>query len=574
MAQQQIGRYILQGQAGRGGMSLVYRAFDPEVRREVAIKILPRMLSDDETTRARFTREARVIAGLEHPAIVPIYDFGTYQDQLYLVMRFMTGGSLAERIQRGPLPLPEAVRIIRRLASALDEAHAQGIIHRDLKTANILFDHRGEAFLSDFGIAKLLEATTALTTNVIGTPAYMSPEQAQDRPLDSRSDVYSLGVILFEMLTGRLPFNANTAVGLLYQHVHQPVPDMAALRRDTPPTVQAVLARALAKDPAERYATAGEMATALESAAAVRSRLAGWRLSLPLAAAGGLAGLCVLLVTAGAFLAATGRLNLGGTAVPTATRLAAVPPTPDPETPAPAASPEPTDTLAPTATSSPEPSPVTATAEPSLTPAPSPTPSLTPSPTQTASPTSTRTPTPRPTESGNPTGPAQTGAGLPLTFETFGVWVRGDQPNGTFTRSTEQATSGAASGRLDYNFSSAGNDFVVFLQLNAVAGEPDALQLNVLGDGAGHFLNVWVRDNDGQTWQVPMGRITHTGWQQLTGRIAVDQPWPWTHISGPDNGQVDYPLTFRGFVLDDVNDAYEGSGVIFLDDLTATNLGN
>jgi len=180
---------------------------------------------------------------------------------------------------------------------------------------------------------------------------------------------------------------------------------------------------------------------------------------------------------------------------------------------------------------------------------------------------------PEPTKSTNQTGAASQGSGVPNGFENFGTWRRGSQDNGTFTQSSEQAHSGGSSGKLSYDFPGADNDYVVFLQLNDIKGTPDALQAWVYGDGVGHYLNTWIVDDDGQTWQIPMGNVTHTGWKQMTGRIDVDQKWPWTHISGPDNGRVDYPITFRAFVLDDYSASYSGSGEIFIDDLSAATIG-
>jgi hypothetical protein len=188
--------------------------------------------------------------------------------------------------------------------------------------------------------------------------------------------------------------------------------------------------------------------------------------------------------------------------------------------------------------------------------------------TSTAEPTPTATATA--TRSGNTTGTAQTGSGLPYGFETFGVWVRGDEDNGTFTQSSTRVHSGSSAGKLSYDFGSSGNDYVVFMQLNSISGTPNTIQVWVYGDGSGHFLNAWIVDSAGETWQVPLGRVTHTGWQQMTGFIATGQDWPWSHISGPSNDEVDYPITFRGFVLDDVNNSYTGSGTIYLDDLSVT----
>lgn len=212
------------------------------------------------------------------------------------------------------------------------------------------------------------------------------------------------------------------------------------------------------------------------------------------------------------------------------------------------------------------------TAVPRSTATPAATPTIaatkTAAPTNTARPTATATATA--TRSGNTTGAAQTGSGLPNGFETFGVWVRGDEDNGTFTQSTDRIHSGSFSGKLSYDFRSSDNDYVVFLQLNSISGTPNTLQVWVYGDGAGHFLNAWILDSAGETWQVPLGRVTHTGWQQMTGYIVTGQDWPWGHISGPSNDKIDYPISFRAFVLDDVNNSYIGSGDIYLDDLTAT----
>ncbi len=264
---QTFGRYEILEELGKGGMAVVYRALDPRFKREVALKVLPRTLLHDDQFRARFEREAQVIARLEHPAIVPVYDFGEEDGQPYIVMRLMTGGSLAQRIQKqGTLSLEEAVPILAAIAEALDEAHEQGIVHRDLKPDNILFDARGKAYLSDFGIAKMLQATVSLTGSqmIIGTPAYMSPEQGRGASdIDRRSDVYALGAILFEMLSGRTPYDADTPTGQIIKHITDPVPDICALRPDLPPAIQTVIATAMAKERAGRYPTAGRLVKAL-----------------------------------------------------------------------------------------------------------------------------------------------------------------------------------------------------------------------------------------------------------------------------------------------------------------------
>ncbi|HRF46894.1 MAG TPA: protein kinase [Anaerolineales bacterium] len=266
-----IGRYTLTDKLGTGGMATVYRGRDPRLGREVAVKLLLGDIQDDPALRERFEREAHTIARLEHPAIVPVYDFGDDQGQLYLVMRLMTGGSLQDRLRRGPLSPTVTAQIIERLADALDTAHALGVIHRDLKPGNILFDEYDHPMISDFGIAKLAlqagGATLTQTGSIVGTPAYMSPEQVRgESDIDWRSDLYSFGIIAYEMLTGRLPFKADTPYGLLMQHVTAPVPRLLDTNPGLPGACQAVLDRVLAKARDDRYPTAGAMAAALSDA--------------------------------------------------------------------------------------------------------------------------------------------------------------------------------------------------------------------------------------------------------------------------------------------------------------------
>ncbi|MCP4416893.1 MAG: protein kinase [Chloroflexi bacterium] len=248
-------------------MSTVYLAHDPRFERDVAIKLLPLELLHQPTFRRRFEREAKVVASLDHPAIVPVYDFGEMEGQPFLVMRFMTGGSLAERLLQGVVSLPETARIMKKLAPALDEVHAYGIIHRDLKPSNILFDQRNEPYLSDFGTAKLKFAQTKLTDTggAVGTPAYMSPEQIQgEAELDGRSDIYSLGVILFEMLAGKHPFQTNTPIAIAVKHMFEPVPNLQEMEPNLPPACQEVIVKAMAKQKEHRYRTAVDFAAAVE----------------------------------------------------------------------------------------------------------------------------------------------------------------------------------------------------------------------------------------------------------------------------------------------------------------------
>ncbi len=265
MFPEKIGRYIIKSELGRGGMASVYLARDPRFKRDVAIKVIPPQFLDDQVFRARFEREAQAIASLEHPAIVPVYDYGDENGQPYLVMRYMPGGSLAERMKKGVYSLPDTAHIIARLASALDQVHHQGIIHRDLKPANILFDQYDEAYLSDFGIAYLAEAAATLTGDaIIGTPAYMSPEQAQGGVIDKRSDIYALGVIVFQMLSGKQPFQATTPMGVVMKHITEPVPSLQNINASFPPGIDAVISKAMAKNREQRYASGQELVNDLQ----------------------------------------------------------------------------------------------------------------------------------------------------------------------------------------------------------------------------------------------------------------------------------------------------------------------
>ena len=250
-------------------MATVFLARDPLIGRDVAVKVLPREFLHDPSFRGRFEREARTIAMLEHPAIVPIYDFGEQDGQPFLVMRYMKGGTLADGLQNGPLSVDEAAAILKRIGAALDHAHNHGVIHRDLKPGNILFDEYNLAFLSDFGIVKLAQETVTFTgDSIVGTPAYMSPEQVHGRKaIDGRSDIYTLGLILFEMLTGEMPFRADTPAKIMMAHVMTPPPPILEVRPDLPPDCATIVTKALAKEPEERFQTGADLAEALRATA-------------------------------------------------------------------------------------------------------------------------------------------------------------------------------------------------------------------------------------------------------------------------------------------------------------------
>jgi serine/threonine protein kinase len=277
-----FGRYQIRSLLGQGGMATVHLAYDPLFKRDVAIKVLPRELLHDRTFHSRFEQEAQTIALLEHYAIVPVYDFGKEEGQPFLVMRYMSGGSLTERIKEGPLAIEKIAIIAERIGAALDRAHKRGIIHRDIKLSNILFDGDGDPYLSDFGLARLSEVSAQLTgSGIVGTPAYMAPEISDPGGLTHLVDVYAFGVTLFEMLTGQLPYAADTAIGMLMAHAVKPVPDVRSLRPELPATVQSVVERAMAKHPFDRYQSAGELAADLQAVLLPTGQQAAFSVSRP-----------------------------------------------------------------------------------------------------------------------------------------------------------------------------------------------------------------------------------------------------------------------------------------------------
>jgi hypothetical protein len=267
-----IGKYELISRLGRGGMGEVYKAFHPQLQRYVAIKVLLTNSETDPEFIARFQNEAMAVARLRHPHIVQVFDFDIEGDKPYMVMEFVEGETLGQRMTRyhregKRMPIDEVVRLFQQLCSAVDYAHKQGMLHRDIKPANVIINHQGDAVLTDFGLAKI-SGVSGLTASgsVMGTPHYMSPEQGQGQPMDARSDVYSLSIMLYEMLAGKLPFDADTPVGVIMQHIMtQPLP-IEEINPAVPGALALVALVGMAKKPEERFRSAAAMGAAIASA--------------------------------------------------------------------------------------------------------------------------------------------------------------------------------------------------------------------------------------------------------------------------------------------------------------------
>ncbi len=273
MSQKNIGRFIgkykIVEHLGSGGMAEVYKAYQASLDRYVALKLMHPSLAEDESFSSRFGREARSLAAINHPHIISVYDFDVEGNTSYIVMEYISGGTLKELqttlTQRGErLPLAQAVKLTLQVADALAYAHGRGLIHRDIKPANVMINERGDAILTDFGIAKMMTGPSyTMTGAMIGTPAYMSPEQAMGQPGDERSDLYALGVLFFELVAGKLPFEADTPMAVVIKHISDPVPYPREFNATLPPAIEHIIRQTLAKDPADRFPSVHAFARAL-----------------------------------------------------------------------------------------------------------------------------------------------------------------------------------------------------------------------------------------------------------------------------------------------------------------------
>ena len=630
-----LGKYEIHAEIGRGGMGMVYKGYDPLLDRYLAVKVLaPHLVWETEFVQ-RFLREARAAARLKHPNIVTIHDVGQQEGWYYFVMEYVEGIALDKFIkQHGALPVHDVLDIVKVLALALDYAHASGLIHRDIKPANIIMGMDGHIMLTDFGIARAVDEKRMTSTGtILGTPEYMAPEQVSGQQADARSDLYSLAVVTYQMLSGDVPYKADNTLALLYKVVNEPLPSIRKLHPALPVAVEPVLQKALAKDPAARYPNCAAFYEALcdvfgRLPESVPSFLPNGRLvaekrraparienavsppltpqpAMPPSAAPELSP-TVMMADAVAKTAPRRRVPIWAWGIAGVIALLGVvigsgmaanlfnaASTPDvahvlPVVDGPTLTPEPVGTVPPTNTPFHTPIP---TFTPTSTPTPARTPTRTPrvtrTPTQTATPRVTETPdatpTPRVTATFEPTTvmpsptagdtqptvtPRATSPGAIITFEQMGTWRRGDQPYGELSQTQEQVYGGSYAAKLSYDFPVVDDDFVVFSQPRNLAGAPNRFSAWVYGDGSGHFLNLWIQDAQNQVWSVHLGRVGAAGWKQMSGTLAPGLPWPDGHVSGPDNGIVDYPVRFYALVLDRPNQGIR-KGNIYIDEIAA-----
>jgi len=565
-------RYRIISLLGQGGMGAVYRAWDTRLSISIALKeMIPQPGLDLQTLthlRHQFQQEATVLARLHHPRLVRVTDFFEEAGNAYLVMDFVEGESLAGRIEReGALPETQALAWTEQLLDALGYCHSQGIIHRDVKPQNVIIQPDGRAVLVDFGLVKLWDARDPRTRTAMrgmGTPEYAPPEQydAAMGHTGPRSDIYSLGATLYHALTGQAPPTVT-------QRIADPgtfhPPRMLNPRLS--PRIEATVLRATELAVGNRFATTQEMAATLRGEAVAppplgappreKTRVIPGARPAPPARRGrvpvwawALGGLAVLLLVVGMVIGLG--LIRGIIATPQPTEGVVVAVAEETVTPSPSPSPSSTATHTPTSTS---------------TRTPTSAPTSTPTPTAPATPEATPAPgTAAPTHTPQPTSPPTSGA--LITFEQWGTWRRGDQPYGELTQTQEQAHSGLYAAKLNYDFPVTEEDFVVFVHPLGLAGQPDTVGAWVYGDGCGHYLNVWVQDAQGENWSVHLGRVGGSGWRQMAGTLDASLPWPSGHISGPDNGVIDYPVRFYALVLDRPGGGPQ-SGEIYVDDISA-----
>jgi len=571
-------------------MGAVYRAWDMRLDVVMALKeMIPQPGLDAQTLtqlRQQFQQEAMVLARLNHPHLVRVTDFFEEGNNAYLVMDFVEGENLAQCIEReGALPEAQVLGWADQLLGALAYCHAQGVIHRDVKPQNVIIRPDGQAALVDFGLVKLWDPHDPHTRTAmrgLGTPEYAPPEQydTQMGHTNPRSDVYSLGATLYHTLTGQAPPTATMRIAS--PGTFQPP---RALNPGLSPTTEAAVLRATELAMENRFATAQEMAATLRGKVPVPAPPVAPRLPIDEATkvmpgtppapptqrsrvpvwAWVLGGLAALALVAGVVIGMWGWKG-GPTPTPQAekTRVAAVP-TEIEKTATPSPSASPTRTRTPTSTPTRTP---TLTRRATSTPKSTPKGTLSPTPTPKASATPRATATsgtPRATRTPQPTSPPPSGA--LITFEQWTTWRRGDQPYGELSQTQEQVRSGSYAAKLRYDFPATDEDYVVFIHPVSLSGQPNTVGAWVYGDGSGNFTNIWVLDAQNEIWSVHLGQVGGSGWRQMVGTLDPNLSWPSGHVSGPENGVVDYPIRFYAVVVDRPAGGSQ-SGQIYIDDVS------
>ena len=548
---QSLGQYRIVEKVGDGGMADVYKAYQPSLGRYVAVKILPASLCRDRTFRARFDREARAVAQLRHPNILTVFAYGEQDGIAYIVMEYACGGTLKDRMQE-PLPLAETVEIVSRVGGALAYAHRRGVIHRDVKPTNVLLTDDGWPLLADFGLAKIAEGSTELTASgaSVGTPEYMSPEQGQGLPADHRSDIYSLGVVLYEMVTGQTPFKADTPMAVIIKHMAEALPSPRASRPDLPASIERVIVRAMAKSPEERYQSADEMAAALQGALreegleeapeeketpnlvqpVSETPPSPRRRNVALAVL--LAGLLLLAGSALAWLLVPSLSDAVSSFLAWATAAdASVPSATSPPPP-----PTGTDTPRPTFTPTPMPTAVPVVIVVTATPTQTPLPTLTPTGTPAATPTSTSTRTPTVTRTATRTRTPTVTQTPTATFTVRPAPTR-PPPTATPTRYVPPGMAWIPGGA--FLMGSSGDDLV---KVKRICGQPaigwpcpdfkeEQPQREV---EVGEF---WI-DRDQVTNRQFEGFVGATGHQTDAEKRSDEHNWRYYYVPGKENHPV------------------------------------
>jgi len=531
-------RYHVVSELGRGGMGAVYKAMDIRLNITVALKELTAQIDLDTNTlqdlRDQFRQEATILARLTHPHLVGVTDFFQEGRNVYLVMQYVEGMSLSDIIKRdGALREDQVLVWAAQLLDALSYCHSHSIIHRDIKPQNIIINTSGQAVLVDFGLVKLWNPNDPRTRTAmrgIGSPQYAPPEQYESTAghTEPRSDIFSLGATLYHALTGQSPPTATLRIASPEEFVR-----IRVLQNSVSSRTAAAIERAMELVRTKRWGTTAEMASAMglriydwgdpqptQEKPQIRKQKLDTRTRVMRGGSGSrrrrvpvwvwILGLgSMLVITAGAALVIAGMMFFDF------------------------------------------PNPLMAMFKPTLTPTTSVVDII----------TSTSTVQPSPTTS-------TASSGTFMGFETFGTWLRGDQPYGEFAQSGEQFKGGNYSGKLTYDFPDVADDYVVFTRVINIGGQPNKFSAWVYGDGSGHYLNFWIQDAANEIWSVHLGAITGSGWQLLKGDLIPNLPWPNGHISGPDNGKVDYPVRFHSLVLDRPA-LGPGQGAIYIDRLAA-----